>query len=351
MLDEASDPSSFNTGITLAASTDIIQTKKQTQNVVAFLRGSDDILKNEYIIVGAHYDHLGMGGPGSGSRAVDTLAVHNGADDNASGVAGVLEIAEKMALGDQTNSRSIIFIAFGAEEMGLLGSKYFVNHSPVEIQNISAMFNFDMIGRFKPEEKALMIGGTGTSLSTEDILDSFADDLEFSLAYASEGFGASDHASFYAKDIPVFFITSGAHEDYHTPFDDADLLNYSGADQIAEFAYDLIFEVANRDEALVFQEAGPKQRTGGGRGFKVVLGIMPDFASQENDGLGVDAVRKDGPAFRGGMLKGDKITALNGKPVSNIYDYMTRLKELESGQTITVDVIRNGEKMVLIVQL
>jgi len=236
--------------------------------------------------------------------------------------------------------------------MGLLGSKYFVNNCPVDIENIVAMFNFDMIGRFRPDEKALMVGGTGTSVETVEILDSMADDLSFDLAYSSEGFGASDHAAFYGKDIPVFFITTGAHEDYHTPFDDTDRINYKGSVSVAKFAYDLLIEVANRDDALTFQEAGPKERPGGGRrGFKVVLGIMPDFASQESNGLGVDAVRPDGPAYRGGMLKGDRIVALNGKTVTNIYDYMIRLKELKPGDLITVDVIRNEEIQVLIVQL
>jgi len=351
-LNEDRKPSSFSVPVVLKASTEVIQKKESTQNVVAMLEGQDDMLRNEYILVGAHYDHLGMGGPGSGSRAIDTIAVHNGADDNASGVAGMMEIAEKMAQGGIEVKRSIIFIAFGAEEMGLLGSKYFTRNPYIDLDDVSSMFNFDMIGRLRPEEKALMIGGTGTSEESVAILDNYKEELDFSLAYSSEGFGASDHASFYGQDIPVFFITTGAHEDYHTPVDDSDRINYQGSKDVCDFSYELILEIANRENALAFQEAGPKERPGGGRsGFKVVLGIMPDFASQENNGLGVDAVREGGPGARGGMLKGDRIVALDGKTVTNIYDYMTRLKELKSGQTITVDVIRNEEKVVLIIQL
>lgn len=334
--------------VVVSASTEIIHEKKMTQNVVGLVKGSE--YSNQYIVVGAHYDHLGMGGPGSGSRALDTIAVHNGADDNASGVAGVIELARGLtAIGGA--KRSVVFIAFGAEEMGLLGSKYFVDHTFIPFEEIKAMVNFDMIGRFNYEEDALMIGGTGTSLETVGILDEMSKSLDFSLKYSSEGFGASDHSSFYLKDVPVFFVTSGAHDDYHTPYDDTDKLNFYGSAMIVDFTGDLLLELANREENLTFQEAGPKDRPQGRRGFKVTLGIMPDFASSENNGLGVDAVRPDGPAYKGGMKKGDRIVALNGQEVTNIYDYMHRLKELKAGEIITVDVIRNDEKVVLIVHL
>jgi aminopeptidase-like protein len=302
-------------------------------------------------VIGAHYDHLGTGGPGSNSRAIDTVAVHNGADDNASGVAGILALAEELSKNREQLSRSILFVAFDAEEMGLLGSKYFVEQFKDQLDQIEAMINFDMIGRFDPEAKPLLISGTGTSVESEQILNDLALGLDFQLSYSPEGYGASDHSSFYARDIPVFFITSGAHEDYHMPQDDADRLLYEGCAQIVDFAYDLVMVLANRNQPLTFQEAGPKERPRSGRGFKVTLGIMPDFASADNTGLRVDAVRKGGPAEAGGMLEGDVIIGLNGKSVTNIYDYMARLKELETGQTVSVEVIRNGEQQVLIVQL
>lgn len=344
-------PSSFPCQLEVSASVDLVFQKSRTQNVVALLRGSDPVLNQEYIVIGAHYDHLGMGGPGSNSRALDTLAVHNGADDNASGVAGMLELAEELALNREKIRRSIVFVAFDAEELGLLGSKYFIEQSKELVGKMDAMINFDMIGRFYPDEKPLLIGGTGTAAESEALLDSIASRLDLNLTYSPEGFGASDHSSFYSSNVPVFFITSGAHEDYHMPQDDADRIHYDGTRQIVSFAYELVMEIANRDAPLTFQEAGPKEPPRYGRGFKVTLGIMPDFTSTGNTGLRVDAVRKGGPADRGGMLKGDIIVGLNGKTVTNIYDYMARLRELESGQVAAVEVIRGGERQFLLIQL
>lgn len=344
-------PGSFQIPVEVSATVDVIYQKARTQNVVALLSGSDPVLRREYIVVGAHYDHLGMGGPGSNSRARDTVAVHNGADDNASGVAGLLELAEELVLKREKIRRSILFVAFDAEEMGLLGSKYFVDQSSELVDKMDAMINFDMIGRFYPEEKPLLISGTGTSAESEALLDDLASHLDFKLAYSPEGFGASDHSSFYSKDVPVFFITSGAHEDYHMLQDDADRIQYDGTRQIVMFAYDLVIGIDTRNSFLTFQEAGPKEAPRYGRGFKVTLGIMPDFTSTDNNGLRVDAVRKGGPADQGGMLKGDIIVGLNGKTVTNIYDYMARLKELEAGQAAAVEIIRNGNKEILLVQL
>lgn len=326
----------------------VLQKETETQNVVAIVRGTDENLKNEYVVVGGHYDHLGMGGPGSGSRAVDTIAVHNGADDNASGTAAVIELAEKVAFG-KNNKRSIIFVAFGAEEMGLIGSKAFTANPPVEIEKVVAMFNLDMIGRLDSTSKGLSIGGTKTSKETEDILNEF--NTEFKLAMSPEGIGPSDHASFYLEDIPVFFISTGAHADYHTPLDDVEFVNFVGAKMVTDYTYILLNEVANRDSVLTFQEAGPKfQRSRGGK-LKITFGIMPDFAGMESRGLRIDAVTKGKPAQKAGMKKGDIITAIDGKKVGGIHDYMSRLQGLKAGQTVLVDIIRNDKTTVLIIQL
>ncbi|QGY46686.1 M20/M25/M40 family metallo-hydrolase [Maribellus comscasis] len=320
----------------------------QSQNVVAILPGRDENLKGEYIVVGAHFDHLGMGGPGSGSRAIDTIAVHNGADDNASGVAAVIELAEKLAATGE-NKRSIIFAAFGAEEMGLVGSKAFTADPPVETEKMKAMFNFDMVGRLDTTTNAISIGGTGTSKEAEDLLKELNNGFE--LAFSEEGVGPSDHASFYLQNIPVFFISTGAHSDYHTPNDDPQFINYEGERKLVEYSYSLIKEISSRDDALNFQEAGAKfQRSRGGR-FKVTLGIMPDYAGLEKRGMRIDAVSKGKPADKGGMKKGDIITAIEGKKVGNIYDYMNRLQALEAGQRISVDIIRDDKETVLIIEL
>jgi len=343
---------SFTIDKEISIQTDLVKEMVTTQNVVAILEGNDPILKDEFIVIGAHYDHLGFGGPGSGSRMPDTTAVHNGADDNASGVAGILELAEKLSSQKENLKRSILFMAFGAEEMGLIGSHFFTNNLLVDLKKIKIMINFDMIGRMDSTEKGLVIGGTGTAVEMEDLLKTYEANSKISFTHSPEGYGSSDHASFYASGVPVLFFFTGAHTDYHTPFDDAELINYEGEKEILDFAYPIILKFASSDQSLTYQEAeleAPKRNIG--RGLKVKFGIMPDFTSTENNGLGVGGVTKGGPAHKGGMLKGDKIVAINGMTVSNIYDYMARLKKLEPNQTVLVDVIRAGEKKVLVIVL
>lgn len=337
----------FPVDCVVSASISVELVETTTQNVVALLPGKDPELKDEYLVVGAHFDHLGMGGAGSGSRKEDTTAVHNGADDNASGVAAVLELAEKAAAQDNFR-RSILFVAFGAEEMGLIGSKAFVANSPVPVENIKAMFNFDMLGRLDTANMTLSIGGTKTALESESILHKLNNGFE--LALTGEGNGPSDHASFYMQDVPVFFISTGTHPDYHTPEDDPERINYEGIREVTEYIHKVLEEVANRDSSLTFREAGAKVQRRGGR-FKVTLGIMPDYAGMDKRGLRIDAVSKDRPAEKGGMKRGDVITAINGKKVGNIYDYMNRLQTLEAGTSISVDIIRDSTEMVLIIGL
>jgi aminopeptidase YwaD len=340
-------PVSFATKATVTAMADVVLNQVATRNVAALLRGNDPELAAEYVVVGAHHDHLGLGGPGSGSRMPDTVAVHNGADDNASGVAAVIELAHKAA-SEKKNRRSLLFVTFSAEEMGLVGSRAFTAEPPVDLDQVSAMFNFDMIGRLDSTTRTLSIGGTETASEIDSLLNQYNPDFE--LALSGEGTGPSDHASFYLKEIPVFFVSTGAHSDYHTPEDDASLINYAGASDITSYAYDLLTAVANADQMLTFREAGSLQRASRGN-LKVTLGIMPDFAGIEKRGLRVDAVTKGKPAFKGGMKKGDIITAIDGKKVGNIYDYMNRLNVLEPDQIITVDILRDNKNLVLIIQL
>lgn len=349
---KSKQPHSFSTGATLYAVTDVVKNEVATQNIMYFIEGSDPELKNEYVIIGAHYDHLGLGGHGSGSRMPDTVAVHNGADDNASGTAGILELAEKLDTNRDQLRRSVLFISFGAEEMGLLGSQYFTNHPLIDLKNVEIMFNFDMIGRLDTTNKGIMVAGTGTAVGLDSLLVLYEKNSSLAFNHSPGGYGASDHASFYASGIPVLFFTTGAHNDYHTPFDDADKINYEGEKEVLDYAYPLIVDLINNDSGLTYREAEPgKKKAGVGRGLKVKLGIMPDFTSAGNDGLGVGGVTKGGPAWKAGMMKGDKIIAINGLKVTNIYDYMNRLKKFKPGQTISVDVIRNDKKTVLIVVL
>ncbi len=342
------EPNSFELAFSANLKLNLEIDKRKTFNVIATINAAN--FSKETIVLGAHYDHLGMGGEGSSSRKRDTVAVHNGADDNASGVAGVLEIAEKLIAQKDELKRNFVFVFFSAEEMGLLGSKYFVENTSVEVSDIIAMVNLDMIGRMKADS-SIQIGGTGTSLETKDILNDINADFHFKIAMSDAGYGPSDHASFYAKDIPVFFISSGAHPDYHTPDDDLELLNIDGIKMIANFASEILFSISEKENKLTFQEAGPKTNSGGGRNYKVTLGIMPDFTSTENKGLGVDFVSPGRPAENGGVKKGDLIIAIDGKPIKNIYEYMYRMEKYNVGDRITVTVKRGEKEEVLLIQL
>lgn len=350
-LNEQRNPEVFKTGTIVKGSSEVLQDKSKTRNIIGMIKGNDPDLADEYILIGGHHDHLGLGGANTGSRKPDTTAVHNGADDNASGIAAVLEIAEKLSYNRDSLRRSVIFITFGAEEKGLLGSKYFVNNPVVPIEKISTMINIDMVGRLS-NENSLQIGGTATSVSGAELLDNITGSKNFNLAKSPEGYGPSDHASFYGKDIPVFFFSTGPHLDYHTPEDDIEQINFEGLKSVSDYIYYLTLELVNRDSSLVFQEAGPKtsqQRMRRRKG--VTLGIMPDYAGQVKNGLRADFVLEDRPADKGGMENGDIIIAINGKVVKNIYDYMYRLEKLKQGQTITVEVMRDNEKKVLLIQL
>ncbi len=340
---------SFPIGIDAEITTDIKRVRTTTQNVVGVISANNN--SEEFIVIGAHYDHLGMGGEGSGSRTPDSIDVHNGADDNASGVASVIEIAKRISANREKLNRNVLVAFFTAEEKGLIGSKYFVNHPPVELSKIKYMINLDMVGRLDPDTKNVTIGGSGTAIGLEEMIRAKIDTNKLKVALSPEGYGPSDHASFYSRDIPVGFVFTGVHTDYHTPRDDAELLNYDGQKTVSDFVYDIVMEVATNGKDLAFQEAGPKKPEMSRKKFKVTLGIMPDVASTDVKGLRADAVMKGRPAFNAGMKKGDIIIALDGKKIDNIYDYMNRLSDLKVGQRINVDVLRKGKTVVLIVDL
>ncbi|MFZ2286577.1 MAG: M20/M25/M40 family metallo-hydrolase [Bacteroidales bacterium] len=340
---------SFITGSVAEAEAEVIARKAATANVVMKIDAEQP--SSEYVIIGAHYDHLGTGGPGSGSRNPDTVAVHYGADDNASGVALMIELAERLAAVKEGPVRNMLFVAFSGEEMGLLGSKYFVDNMGIDPAAVNLMVNLDMVGRLK-EGNGLQVGGVGTASGLRDKVASFNDSTLLSLSFTDEGYGPSDHSSFYAKDIPVLVFTTGAHLDYHTPADTWDKLNYEGMVRIGDLLYDIMSSAAGETERLAFTQAGPKgpvQSMSRRRG--VTLGIMPDFAGNVKNGLRADFVTPGKPAALGGMVKGDIIAAIEEKPVNNIEDYMFRLSQLKPGQTVTVEVIRDGKSELLLIKL
>jgi hypothetical protein len=348
-LTEKEEASSFSTGVEVNVTVDLQPRKMETANVVAALEGSHDGLKNEYVVIGAHHDHLGMGGPGTSSRTPDTIAVHYGADDNASGVAGVLEASEWLSA--HVPARSVLFTTFGAEEMGIIGSKYLAENSPVEMENIQVMINLDMIGRLN-EDRQLQVGGVGTSPGFQNLLESINSNYGFDLKFSNEGYGPSDHASFYARDVPVLFVSTGAHSDYHTPGDDLSAINLEGAREVSAFVSEVAAALANQHERLAFTEAGPKVR-GSSRGRRggITLGLMPDMTYDGSEGMPVMAVTEGRPAAVGGIQKGDIIVAIEGKSVGNIYDYMARLDGLKEGMSIVVQVKRDGDLIDLVIRI
>jgi hypothetical protein len=348
-IKENKKPVSLYLEPTVTGTADVVKTRVIAHNVVGMLEGTDPVLKNEYVIIGAHFDHLGMGGEGSGSRTPDQMAVHNGADDNASGTAGVVELAQKLASNRQNLKRSFVFVAFTGEEMGLLGSKEFVNKPPVNLTKVNTMINMDMIGRLNSETKTIIIGGTGTSAESDSILKILETGRPFKVSRSTDGYGPSDHAAFYSVNIPVFYFSTGAHDEYHTPADDSDKLDYQGEVDVLNMIYDLAGMVST-GEKLKFRESGSRQAARYGRNMKVTLGIVPDMVSNDNNGLRVDGVRKGGPAEVAGIIKGDRIISIEGQPVTNIYDYMARLGKLKAGQVSSVEIVRNDKKLILIVQ-
>ena len=350
-LNKTKKTSGFATGNEVNAGSEVIRERSATRNIVMVLPGEDEKLRNEYLIIGAHFDHLGMGGPGSSSRAVDTIGVHHGADDNASGVSEVVELAEKFALTRGSHRRTIIFAAFSGEEMGLLGSKYFTENPGIDLTKVNAMINLDMVGRLKGAS-SLQVGGVGTADDLKELVTGLADTSLLKLTFSEAGYGPSDHSSFYGKNIPVLFFSTGAHLDYHTPRDTWDKIDYNGMVAISNLVFRVAEKLANSENRLKFEESGPKVDVSQAiRRRGVTLGIMPDFAGNVKNGLRADFVTPGKPAALGGMKKGDIITSINGKTVNNIQDYMFRMGPFKHGQTISVEVLREGEKIVLLIQL
>jgi len=331
--------------------------EKTTHNILAVLRGKDRQLRNEFIVVGAHYDHLGMGGPESGSRRPDSLTVHPGADDNASGDAVLLELARYFK--KTGTPRSIVFIFFGAEEQGLVGSKRFVEwmkqdddrrvNLPADLKGIVAMVNLDMVGRMR--DSSLSVSGTGTSSGFKALAEDVAGQTGLHINCTPDGYGPSDQASFVAADIPVFNITTGGHMEYHTPDDVPSTLNYDGMQLSFEFTKELVAQLASLPEAPDFINV-PGSSSMRHAKFKVTLGLMPDVTGGSSvPGLRADIVVAGKPAHRAGMRSGDIIQEIDGKPVTDINEYMERLSELKAGTTIPVKVLRGEETIILHVQL
>jgi hypothetical protein len=319
-------------------STGVEEIETISWNVAGFIPGNGLKYANEYVVLGAHFDHLGMGGSNSLYQG-DNPQVHNGADDNASGTTGLLELAEKFASVQDKLNRSILFVAFSGEEYGLLGSSYFVNNMPINADQVATMINMDMIGRLN-DEKSLIVYGTGTSTDWKDNLNDI-NVYDFSLTFNDDGYGPSDHSSFYAKEIPVLFFFTGTHTDYHKPSDDADKIEAAGEEIILKYIFDLTSFIDRLKESPAYLLV-EKKDMGQMPGRKVWVGTIPDFAG-EVDGYKISGVSEGGPAQLAGLQGGDIIIKFGEKKISNIYDFTYALADFVPGDKVVV-VVKRGEE-------
>ncbi|MCI0705877.1 MAG: M28 family peptidase [Ignavibacteriae bacterium] len=326
--------------------TDIKEINAKDRNVVAFLEGNDPQLKNEIIVVGAHLDHLGFGG--EGSLSPDTVAIHNGADDNASGTSGLLELAQAFVARKKELKRTMLFLAFSGEELGLLGSAHFVKNPTIPLERVVAMLNMDMIGRLN--DGALTIFGTGTSPGFEALINKYNADSTFALKLNKDGFGPSDHSSFYGKKIPVFHFFTGTHADYHKPSDDSERINAEGMEQVVRFIEKIALDLNTTVQRPVYAQVEAPRPTGQMRGFNVYVGTVPDYSDQ-SEGMKISSVREGSPAAKGGILGGDVMIKFGKVDIKNVYDYTYALGEYKPGEEIDVVVKRGSETKTLKIKL
>ena len=306
-------------------------------NVIGFINNN----AKTTIVIGAHYDHLGFGGEGSLYREKDK-AVHNGADDNASGVAVMLNLASRLKTKNDKaeikDKNNYLFMAFSGEEMGLLGSNYFSKNPTIEAESINYMINMDMVGRMKADS-TLAVYGTGTSPIFKQTLKSNND--KFKLVENESGVGPSDHTSFYLIDIPVLHFFTGQHEDYHKPGDDSEKLNYDGMNLISDYIYTIISDLDDNGELAFRKTKNESEET---PRFKVGLGVVPDYL-YDGKGMRIDGTREETPAFNAGLLKGDVVLKLGDSTITDMMSYMRALSVFDKGDEAAITVKR-GEEMI-----
>jgi hypothetical protein len=310
--------------------------KVQTSNVIGYIPGKDPSKKNEMIVIGAHFDHLGWGGEGSGTLAsTKERAIHHGADDNASGTAGMIETAE--AIAKNPLNRPIMFIGFTAEERGLLGSAHFVKNPTIGLDSIAMMINMDMIGRLK--DGKLNVGGIGTSSQFKSIIDSIGKKQALTLSFTEDGFGPSDHASFYGKEKPVLFFFTGLHSDYHRPSDTWEKINYDGEFTIVQMVLQTLDAIDSKEQKPDYIKVKSSAQPGQAMSFKVSLGITPDY-SDHPKGMRITGVREGGAGEKAGLLADDIIVKLGSTVIKNVYDYTFALGKFKAGDSTNITVLR-----------
>lgn len=300
------------------------------ENVIGYI---DNKAENT-VVIGAHYDHLGMGGEGSLYREGE--AIHNGADDNASGVAMMLHLADSLQKKDSPKNNNYLFIAFSGEEEGLLGSNYFVKNPTIDTKKVTYMLNMDMVGRLN-SENTLAVYGVGTSPILKQAVNANAGDLN--IAENESGVGPSDHTSFYLADIPVLHFFTGQHEDYHKPSDDTEKVNFEGMELVSNYIFSIIKDLDSQKK-LPFKKT--KNESEVVPDFKVTLGVVPDYLFS-GKGMRIDGISEDRPAQKAGLQKGDIVVKMGDYEVTDMMSYMKSLSKFEKGQTAKVTIDRGGE--------
>jgi hypothetical protein len=351
-IDQTTQPVSFalSDRLHVTIRTGVETTRATVSNVLAYLPGKTD----EYVILGAHYDHLGYGGPDSLAPS-QTGTIHPGADDNASGTAGVLELARLLAPLKGKLDRGILFSNYAGEELGLLGSAEWVRAPTRPIDKAVAMINMDMIGRIKDDK--VYVGGVGTGTTFDAILKSADSGSPFKMEYSQSGYAASDHTSFVGRKIPVLFFFSGLHGDYHKPSDTWDKINAPDAARllnvVAKVALDLDAEARPQFVTVAPESdphAGVVSGVGGGGGYGPYFGSIPDFAPVES-GVRFSDVQPNSPAAKAGLKGGDVLVQFGDKAIHDLYDFTDALRASKVGQTVQVTVLRDGKRMTVPVTL
>ncbi len=314
--------------------TSLLETKRG-RNVVGFL----DNNAAQTVVIGAHYDHLGYGLDHNSLDPSPENKIHNGADDNASGVAGVIELARYFSLNGITEKYNFLFMTFSGEELGLIGSKKWCDNPTIPLSSINYMINLDMIGRLNDTTKKLLVYGVGTSPAWLPAIDKM--NTSFSIKTDSAGVGPSDQTSFYLKDIPVLHFFTGQHSDYHKPTDDANKVNIPGEARILEFIVDLVYYLDMRPKLGFLKTRQEESRK---MSFKVTMGIMPDYV-YEGNGLRLDGVSENKPAAKAGLQQGDVIIRIGDKEIQNIQDYMKELNSFNVGEEVDVMILRKNQRM------
>ena len=325
--------------------------KKTDQNVVALLPPSASTDNTEYVIVGAHYDHIGHGEIGSLARKGEEGQIHNGADDNASGTAVVLELAATLSEAYQEHPekfrRGIIFALWSGEELGLIGSTHFVNHPTVPLEKVAAYLNFDMVGRLR--DNKLILQGVGSSSVWTKLIEKRNIPIGFNLTLQADPYLPTDVTAFYPKEVPVLSFFTGGHEDYNRPTDDIETLNYEGLDRISKLAHGIISDLISATERPEYVRVERSQSEEGSRDtLRAYLGTIPDYTT-EGTGVKLSGVRAGGPADKAGLKGGDIIVEFGGQAITNIYDYTYALDAVKIGVPIEVVVLRDGTRMKLTV--